>query len=79
MTDGNDGDPLPHSLFNIETLQSLLDLGSQAIDVIEKPDTDPNFSLDVLAPVAKTLGLSNEQTYLVFMWLKYVKRDTFQR
>eukprot|EP00347_Sterkiella_histriomuscorum_P022889 403336776 len=79
MTDGKGGDPLPNSLFNIDTLQQLLDLGSQAIDVIDKPDTAADFSLDVLKPVADLLGLTNEQTYLVYMWLKYVKRDTFQR
>lgn len=79
MSDGQGGDPPAHSLFNIATLQALLDAGSQVIDVIEKPDTDANFPLDALAPVAQILGLSNEQTYLIYMWFKYVKRDTFER
>lgn len=38
MDDGNGGNPLPSSLFNVQTIQALVDLTSQVLDIVENPN-----------------------------------------
>lgn len=72
------GAPPSNSLFNVQTLRAFMDAGEQVIDVTEKPDTKvEDLDLSPFEESAKTLGLSEEQTYLVYLWLKVLKKTTF--
>jgi len=60
----------------------LLEDGQSIIDVIEYPNTTLDVmkqNLTGLTAVAQRLNLTEAQSYLVLMWLKYVKKTTFQR
>lgn len=75
------GDPLPGSIFNIQTLQRLLNVTEGLPDIVAHPESQTKtMDLSILSELTETLGFkSNEQTYLFYMWLVYCKKYTFAR
>lgn len=56
----------------------MIDASEQTIDIVDKPDTKvEDLDLSKIEPVAQTLKLSVEQTYVVGLWFKYAKLATF--
>ena len=84
LQNSSGGDPEPHSLFNVETLQKLCDLGEVVINIITEPDKtyDVDFNLTADAnwtSLADTLGLSVRQTYVIWLWMDTAYNLTFAR
>ena len=84
LQNSSGGDPEPHSLFNVETLQKLCDLGEVVTNIITEPDKtyDVDFNLTADAnwtSLADTLGLSVRQTYVIWLWMDTAYNLTFAR
>lgn len=81
LTGPTGGDPEASSLFNIATLKELLAVGSSVKDVVAFPKTkSEDLDLSVFKELTETLKLdTNEQSYLLYLWLKYCKKYTFER
>jgi hypothetical protein len=72
-------DPDPSSLFNVQTLKRLIELGQATVDITEDKDYTLNFGSD-WDELTNTLGLGdNRRTYLIWMWLKYATIFTVNR
>lgn len=77
--DTESNNPKPSSLFNINTMKQLLLVGKMVVDITEVPDAQV-LELGGFGEVTKDLGLeSDEQTYLIYLWLKYLIKYTVQR
>ena len=74
------GPPQDCSLFNITTLQALITAGSKVKDIAFNPKIKPDdLDLEPLEEVTTTLKLdTKEQTYLLYLWLKYAKSLTWE-
>lgn len=69
-------DPDANSLFNLNTLKAFIDALKSTVDIIEEP-TVKELNLDHFTLVTTLLQLdSNEQTYMVGLWLKYLIKFT---
>ena len=78
LTQADGTAPAPSSLFNLDTFKKLLELGENAADIIENKSA--TLDLTPFNDLTKTLGLDqNEQTYLIYMWLKYTIKLTLFR
>lgn len=75
------GDPGPQSLFNLTTLQRLLNVSANQPDIIRDAKYIRNkVDLSPYENLTQTLGFkTNEQTYLLYLWLKYCRKYTFAR
>ena len=69
--------PIDNSLFNVQTLKTLCDLGEEAPNIIKDPNT--NYSDIGLEEnedwigLTHTLGLASiKQTYLIWLWMDSV-------
>ena len=82
MTDGAliPGPPSATSLFNLTTLKELLRAGQQTVDVTMFNQYTDDLDLSEFTNVTTTLGLaSSEQTYMIYLWLKYARDQTLER
>ena len=71
LTDENGGPPKASSLFNLDTLKLLIDLGYSVPDISINKTSELIFN-DTWDELTTNLGLDhNEQTYMIFLWLKY--------
>ena len=80
-SEGNPIDPADSSLFNVQTLKTLCDLGLSTVDITEpdhKDDTIP-FDSNWDALTARLLLTDNKQTYMIWLWLKYAIKFTGNR
>lgn len=75
------GDPDVTSLFNLDTLQMLLNTSAGMPDIVDKPDQfQHTIDLSGYQKVTDRLKLnSNEQTYVLYLWLLYCRKTTFAR
>jgi hypothetical protein len=79
LTNSVGGAPEPSSLFNLNTLQTLIDLGFSVPDIT----LDPTVTLTLNSSwtdLTNNLGFTkNEQTYLLWLWLVYAGEFTVNR
>jgi hypothetical protein len=81
LSNATGGDPDPSSLFNLQTLNLLLNVSANMPDIVSSPMLYLH-SLDLSAYTKVTSLLtftSNEQTYLLYLWMLYCKKFTFER
>ena len=84
LKNSSGGDPDPHSLFNVQTLMKLCELGENVTNIITEPDKtyDVDFNLSAdgnWTSLADTLGLSVRQTYVIWLWMDTAYNLTFAR
>jgi hypothetical protein len=80
LTNSTGGDPPPQSLFNITTINLLLNASVGIVDIIENPNLTSPMNLSNYTNVTKVLGFeTNEQSYLLYLWMTYCRKYTFAR
>ena len=84
LKNSSGGDPDPHSLFNVQTLMKLCELGENVTNIITEPDKtyDVDFNLSAdgnWTSLADTLRLSVRQTYVIWLWMDTAYNLTFAR
>ena len=84
LENSSGGDPDPHSLFNVQTLKTLCDLGAEVTNIISEPDKTWNVDFNLTADanwtaLADTLGLDVRQTYVIWLWMDTAWNLTFAR
>ncbi|CDW87257.1 cd36 family protein [Stylonychia lemnae] len=78
LIDDQGNEPPSKSLFNMDTIKALYNV--PFVDILDEKKPQPeDIDLTGYQDVATLLGLSVEQTYLIRLWLEYVKQTTFQR
>ncbi len=79
MTNAEGGNPDPSSLFNVQTLKKLIELGQQIVDITVDKEATLTFNSDWDDLTAR-LGLGdNRRTYLIWLWIKYANSLTVNR
>jgi hypothetical protein len=81
LTNSTGGDPDERSLFNLDTLKLLLNTSATVPDILDKTEQyTHSIDLSVYTKVKDRLKLeSNEQAYLLYLWMLYCKKTTFAR
>lgn len=90
----NFSDPKASSLYNVETLKYLLEVGEASINIMETDQQDVSFEEAILTRQFDWIMLSNtlgfclsvepsecdcKQTYMIYLWLDTLFKETFQR
>jgi len=84
LTNSSGGDPNPNSLFNVQTLKTLCEIGATVPNIITDPTETygVSFNLEQNAnwtALASTLGLDVRQTYVLWLWMSTAYDLTFAR
>ena len=80
LTSPDGVDPHESSLFNIQTLTELLVVQKKVPDIIADQKIVDHLDLTIFADITKKLRLAtNEQTYLLSLWIFYLEKYTFGR
>jgi hypothetical protein len=80
LTTPDGGDPHESSLYNIQTLTELLIVQKKVPDIIADQKIVDHLDLDIFNNLTSKLRLAtNEQTYLLSLWLFYLEKYTFGR